>query len=63
MLPVILVTGPILSVRTAAGTSRVGLHELLHLAYAGALIDLPGVRADQRAPVLKRRRCLCHHAR
>jgi hypothetical protein len=31
---------------------HVGLHGLLHLAHTGALIDLPGVRADQRAPVV-----------
>ena len=48
----ILVTDPILRVRTVAGTAHVGLHELLHLAHTGGLIDLPGVRADQRAPVV-----------
>jgi hypothetical protein len=52
MSSVTLVTDPILRVRTVTGTVRVGLHELLHLAHAEALIDLSGVRADQRAPVV-----------
>jgi hypothetical protein len=48
----ILVTDPILRVRTVTGTAHVGLHELLHLAHTGSLFDLPGVRADQRASVV-----------
>jgi hypothetical protein len=52
MLSVIRVTDPILRVRTVTGTARVGLHELLHLSHTEGLIDLLGVRADQRAPVV-----------
>jgi hypothetical protein len=52
MQSVILVTDPVLRVRTVTGTARVGLHELLHLAHTESLIDLSGVRADQRAPVV-----------
>jgi hypothetical protein len=51
-MSVILVTDPILRVRTVAGTAHVGLHELLHLARNEALIDLPGMRPDQRAPIV-----------
>jgi hypothetical protein len=51
-MSVILVTDPILRVRTVSGMTRVGLHELLHLAHTGSLVDLSGVRADQHAPVV-----------
>jgi len=51
-MSVIQMTDPILGARTVTGTAQVGLHKLLHLAHADALIDLPGMRADQRAPVV-----------
>src|SRR5215207_368010 len=47
-----LVTDHIIHVRTNNGTSAVGLHEALALVQTGGLIDLPGMRADQRAPVV-----------
>ena len=37
MPSVILVTNPILRVRTVTGTAHVGLHELLHLAHTERL--------------------------
>ena len=48
----ILVTDPIIRVRTADDTRAVGLHEVLAHATDGSLIDLPGMRADQRAAVV-----------
>ena len=48
----ILVTDPVLRARTAGGTSYVGLHAILAAAHDGTLLDLPGVRPDQRAPVV-----------
>jgi hypothetical protein len=46
------VTDPIIHIRTAEGTRSVGLHEVLFHAHSGSLIDLSGMRADQRAPVV-----------
>lgn len=46
------VTDNIIHVRTDNGTTAVGLHEVLAYAHGGRLIDLPGMRADQRAPVV-----------
>lgn len=46
------VTDPIIRIHVARGTRAVGLHEVLSRANDGTLIDLPGVRADQRAPVV-----------
>jgi hypothetical protein len=63
MPSVIPVTDPILRVRTVTGTARVGLHELLHLAHTDALIDLSGVRADQRAPVVTALAIISHLVR
>ena len=48
----ILITNPILRLRTAEGTRAAGLHEVLSHAHEGTLIDLSGMRADQRAPVV-----------
>jgi hypothetical protein len=48
----ISITDPIIRVRTASGINAVGLHGVLAHVHNGALIDLPGVRADQRAPVV-----------
>jgi hypothetical protein len=43
---------PIIRVRTPDGVSRAGLPEILELCRSGSLLDLPGMRADQRAPVV-----------
>jgi hypothetical protein len=47
-----VVTEPLIKVRTPTGVTAVGLHDVLHLAHAGQLVDLPSMRADQRAPVV-----------
>jgi hypothetical protein len=47
----ISITDPIVRVRTVDGINTVGLHVIFAHVHDGALIDLPGVRADQRAPV------------
>jgi hypothetical protein len=49
---VISVTDLIFRIRTADGSHTVGLHEVLSRAHDGTLIDLSGMRADQRAPVV-----------
>jgi hypothetical protein len=51
-LKTVLVTDPIIRVRTAEGVRLNGLHEVLSQAHGGTLIDLSGMRADQRAPVV-----------
>jgi hypothetical protein len=56
----ILVTDPIIRVRTRDGTNTVGLHDVLALAQNGVLVDLPGMRADQRAPVVTALAILIH---
>ena len=43
---------PIIRVRTPDDVSRAGLPEILELCRRGSLLDLPGMRADQRAPVV-----------
>lgn len=48
----VLVTDPFIRIHIAHGTRAVGLHEVLSHANDGTLIDLPGMRADQRAPVV-----------
>jgi hypothetical protein len=48
----VLVTEPIIRVRTAEGVRLNGLHVVLSQAHYGTLIDLSGMRADQRAPVV-----------
>jgi hypothetical protein len=42
----------IIRVRTPDDVSRAGLPEILELCRRGSLLDLPGMRADQRAPVV-----------
>jgi hypothetical protein len=56
----VLVTDAIIRIRTADGTHTTGLHEVLARAHDGALIDLPGMRADQRAPVVTLLAILSH---
>jgi hypothetical protein len=56
----ILVTDPIIRIRTPDGTGHVGLQDVLARAHDGALIDLPGMRADQRAPVVTALAILSH---
>jgi hypothetical protein len=56
----IAVTDPIICVRTAAGTKHVGLHEVLTCAHDGTLVDLPGMRVDQRSPVVTTLAILSH---
>src|SRR5262245_41982468 len=48
----ISVIDPIIRVRTSHGTTVVGLQEVLASSHNGTLIDLVGMRADQRAPVV-----------
>jgi hypothetical protein len=48
----VFVTDAILRVRTSDGARAVGMHEALFHAQSGSLIDFPGMRADQRAPVV-----------
>ena len=47
-----LVTDPIIRVRTPSGTSTVGLHDVFACAHDGTLIDLTAMRSDQRSPVV-----------
>src|SRR6516165_7668376 len=55
-----LVTNPIIRVRTADGIIHVGLQDILAHAHDGTLIDLPGMRTDQRAPVVTALAILSH---
>ena len=48
----VLVTDPIIRIRIADSRCAVGLHEVLFHALSGSLLDFPGMRADQRAPVV-----------
>jgi hypothetical protein len=48
----VFVTDAIIRVRNPDGTRTVGIHEVLFHAQSGSLIDFPGMRADQRAPVV-----------
>jgi hypothetical protein len=48
----IAVTDPIFRVRTSSSSAVVGLQEVLAFANNGTLIDLSGMRADQRASVV-----------
>ena len=48
----VLVTDPIVRIRIADSTGAVGLHEVFCHALSGSLLDFPGMRADQRAPVV-----------
>src|SRR5262245_8706027 len=56
----ISVTDPIIRVRTPHGTQHVGLHDVLAHAHDGTLIDLPGMRIDQRSPVVTALAILSH---
>jgi hypothetical protein len=56
----ILVTDPIIRIRTPDGASHVGLQDVLARADDGTLTDLSGVRADQRAPVVTALAILSH---
>jgi hypothetical protein len=56
----IFVTDPTIRIRTPDGASHVGLHEILARAHNGTLIDLSGMRADQRAPVVTALAILSH---
>src|ERR1700730_9028331 len=56
----IVVTDPIIRVRTPDGTQHVGLQDVLARAHDGTLIDLPGMRVDQRSPVVTALAILSH---
>jgi hypothetical protein len=48
----IAVTDAIIRVRTPEGTKQAGLHDVLARVHDGTLLDLPGMRVDQRPPVV-----------
>jgi hypothetical protein len=56
----IVVTDPIIRVRIQDGTKYLGLHEVLACAHDGTLINLPGMRVDQRSPVVTALAILLH---
>jgi hypothetical protein len=56
----ILVTDPIIQIRTPDGASHVGLQDVLARTHDENLIDLPGMRTDQRAPVVTALAILSH---
>ena len=43
---------PVLRLRTSAGVSQASLSEIMSRCVDGSLLDLPGMRMDQRAPVV-----------
>ena len=43
---------PVLRLRTSAGVSQASFSEILCRCADGSLVDLPGMRVDQRAPVV-----------
>jgi hypothetical protein len=51
---------PIIRVRTPVGVSRASLPAVLGYCRDGSLLDLPGMRADQRAPVVTTLAILTH---
>jgi hypothetical protein len=51
---------PIIQVRTSAGVSRASLPEIFGYCRDGSLLDLPGMRADQRAPLVTTLAILVH---
>jgi hypothetical protein len=55
-----LVTDPIIRVRTPSGTSTVGLHDVFACVHDGTLIDLTAMRSDQRSPVVTALALLSH---
>src|SRR5947209_2184591 len=54
------VTDPFVRIRVTEGTTAVGLHHVLARAHDGTLIDLPGMRSDQRASVVTALAILSH---
>ncbi len=55
-----LVTDPIIRIRTPTGTHTVGLHDVFACVHDGTLIDLPAMRSDQRSPVVTALAILSH---
>src|ERR1035437_6448333 len=55
-----LVTDPIIRVRTPSGTRAVGLHDVFTCVHDGTLIDLTAMRSDQRSPVVTALAILSH---
>src|ERR1700720_4168030 len=43
---------PVLRLRTSPGVSQASLSEILSRCDDGSLLDLPGMRMDQRAPIV-----------
>jgi len=56
----ILVTDPIIRVRTSRGTDTVGLQDVLTWVHDGTLVDLSAMRADQRSTVVTALAILSH---
>jgi CRISPR associated protein len=56
----IVVTDPIIRIRSADDIIHVGLQDVFARADDGTLIDLPGMRTDQRAPVVTALAILAH---
>src|SRR5437762_9759760 len=56
----ILVTDPFMRIRVSDGTAAVGLHDVFAHVQDGTLIDFPGMRTDQRAPVITTLAILLH---
>jgi hypothetical protein len=52
--------GPVLRLRTSAGASQASLPEIMSRCTDGSLVDLPGMRLDQRAPVVTTLAILIH---
>jgi hypothetical protein len=52
--------GPVLRLRTSAGASQASLPEIMSRCIDGSLVDLPGMRLDQRAPVVTTLAILIH---
>jgi hypothetical protein len=51
---------PVLRVRTPAGVSQASLLEIMSRCVDGLLVDLPGMRMDQRAPIVTTLAILIH---
>ncbi len=56
----VLVTDPFIRIRVPDGTTAVGLQDVLARSHDGTLIDFPGMRSDQRAPVVTALAVLSH---
>src|SRR5262249_53153711 len=56
----VLVTDPLIRIPVPHGTTAVGLQDALARSHDGTLIDLPGMRSDQRAPVVTALAILSH---